>query len=293
LNSKEGVYNNMRAMLNPVEAKVLARTSSFRVVAVAFVLAGCGGSGSKTCEYRATHSWTTLPRFSLTVTLPDGSVQSCDAQPWLDGGPHWPSPSNGEVSGWVAEVGGTAFALDTCAPGTGCSPAVYRFAIDSADLTLSLPLGRQVTVMWQFSFPMACPRVLVVNDGLPSDVTSGNWPALWLAGADSTIQPTIPMPFSVGQQGLHCNPNPGAAHPCNPGAPPPDDYALVFTPASGDPPLSLATGNTGTLALTPSPGLLQHLTVRNLRSYQTDKCDDYWNWAWWATGRAGPTGQPE
>jgi hypothetical protein len=264
-----------------------------RAALTAVVLAGCGGLGSKTCVYNSVHYSVTLPRFSLTVTLPDGSVQSCATPHPPDGGLGWPSPFSGEASGWVTEVDGNAFSLDACAAGTGCSPEVYRFAIDSPDLSLALPLGRQVTVTWQLTFFMGCIQALVVNDGAPSDPASGTWPALWLAGADSMIQSTIPVPFSVLEQGLHCNPNPGTRHSCGGGAPPPDDYALVFTPASGEPPLSLATGKTGTLALTTAPGLLQHLTVHNLRSFQTDRCDDYWNWGWWAAGHAGSSEQLE
>ena len=204
------------------------------------------------------------------------------------------SPLGGGVSGWVTEVDGTTFSLDTCAAGTGCSPDVFRFAIDAPDLTVTLPMGRQVTVTWQLSSTLgrACLRALVVNDGLPSEVASGTWPALWLAGADSTIQPSIPLAFSVVQQALFCNPSPSTTHQCG-GTSPPDDYALVFTPSSGEPPLSLATGKTGTLTLTPAPGPQQHLTVRNLRSYQTENCDDYWNWGWWAAGHAGASGQLE
>jgi hypothetical protein len=248
------------------------------------------GCARKTCEHNQGHSWETLPRFSLTVTLPDGSVQSCATAQPPDGGSGWPSPLGGRVTGRVTESYSAAFSLDTCEAGTGCSPEVYWFAIDTSDLSLDLPPGRQVTATWLFSFFMACPQEFVLNDGAPSDPASGTSAALWLAGADSTIQPSSPLPFSVVQQGLYCNPNPGLAHPCGGGAPPPDDYALVFTPASGEPPLSLVMGKTGTLALTPAPGLLQHLTVRNLRSYQTERCDDYWNWAWWAAGHAGPSG---
>jgi hypothetical protein len=255
-------------------------------------LGGSGGGGSGTCEYSASHS--VLAKFSLSVTLPDGSLQSCATLLSPDAGSGGPSPLSGEVSGWVTEVAGTAFSLDTCATGTGCSPEVYRFAIDSPDLTVPVPLGRPVTVMWSLSSVVgrACPQVLVVNDGLPSDVASGTWPALWLAGADSTIQSSIPVPFSVVQQALSCNLNPSTTHPCG-GPSPPDDYALVFTPASGDQPLSLATGKTGTLALTTAPGLQQHLTVHNLRSYQTENCDDYWNWGWWAVGDVSASGQLE
>jgi hypothetical protein len=250
-----------------------------------------GGGGSTTCEYLPSQSVKPPATFSLSVTLPDGGVQSCASLRPPDGGT---GPLRGEVSGWVTEVGAAAFSLDTCAAGTGCSPEVYRFAVDAPDLTVPLPLARQVTVTWLFSAVVgrACLQLLVVNDGLPSQVASGTWPALWLAGADSTIQSSIPVPFSVVQQPLSCNPNPSPTHPCG-GTSPPDDYALVFTPSSGEPPLSLATGKTGTLTLTPAPGLQQHLTVRNLRSYQTENCDDYWNWGWWAVGRASASGQLE
>jgi hypothetical protein len=138
----------------------------------------------------------------------------------------------------------------------------------------------------------ACLQGLVVNDGLPPGGHSGASSALWLAGADSTVQSPIPVPFSVSQQSLSCNPNPTPTSPCG-GSAPPDDYALVFTPTSDEPPLSLATGKTGTLALTTAPGLQQHLTVRNLRSYQTENCDDYWNWGWWAAAQIDASGQLE
>ncbi len=31
----------------------------------------------------------------------------------------------------------------------------------------------------------------------------------------------------------------------------------------------------------PINGGVQSLRVRNLRSFETGACDDYWNWAWW------------
>jgi len=280
------------------------RSWVFQTAVTAVVLAGCGGGlgggglggggGSSTCEYSASHSSAPLPKFSFSVTLPDGGVQSCATLRSPDAGSPLPSPLSGAISGWVAEVGGTAFSVDTCTGGTGCSPQVHLFAIESPDLTVALPQGRQVTVTWRLSSVVgrACLQELVVNDGVPSGVASGTWPALWLAGADSTIQPSSPLPFSVVQQALSSNPTPSPTHPCG-GSSPPDDYALVFTPASGEPPLSLATGKTGTLALTTAPGLQQHLAVHNLRSYQTASCDDYWNWGWWAAGHAGASGQLE
>lgn len=83
--------------------------------------------------------------------------------------------------------------------------------------------------------------------------------------------------------------NPGLGHGCG-GLNPPDDYAFVFTPTSGEASLTLTTGNSGTLAITTAPGLLQHPFVRDLRSYPTTLCDDYWNWVWSAAGHLGANG---
>jgi hypothetical protein len=261
------------------------------VAIAAFGVAGCGGGGATSCEYRASPAMT--GKFSFSVTLPDSTVQSCATLPASDAGLAGPSSLSGQVSGWIKEVDARAFSLDSCGTGTGCSPEVYGFTLDAPGLSATLSLGRQVTVSWQVSSIVgrACLQELVVNDGLPSDVASGMWPPLWLAGADSTLQPSMPVPFSVAPRALFCNPNPTGTHACG-GTLPPDDYALVFTPATGEQPLSLAAGNTGTLAVTTALGL-QHLTVHNLRSYQTANCDDYWNWAWWVAGQADATGQPE
>jgi hypothetical protein len=82
-------------------------------------------------------------------------------------------------------------------------------------------------------------------------------------------------------------------HPCNISAPPPDDYAFRFSAIVGGSQVTLATGQSGSLRVTTSVGQQQGLTVHDLRSHQSGKCDDYWNWAWWAAGHAGLNGDPE
>jgi len=122
------------------------------------------------------------------------------------------------------------------------------------------------------------------------DASTGTSAPLWLAGSDSVVNQPLPVPFSVARQELFCNPSPSIGQGCGGNDVPPDDYAFQFTPRSSDPPLVLASGETGTLALTVGSGVLQHLTIHNLRSYQTLNCDDYNNWAWWAVGNSGPDG---
>lgn len=264
----------------------LARTWIVRTAVLTAALSS-SACAAKRCEYNSPQPLESLSRFAITVAVPDGSTHSCRAGYTVDGGRSasgWPSPVGGEISGWVTESQATAFSLDTCATANGCNPNVYRFAIDAADLTLALPLGRQVTVTWQLSFFMGCAQGLVVYDGPAPAVDSTASPPIWLAGADANLDPPSIVPFSVSRRALSCNPNAGDRHPCGAGFPAPDDYALVFTPASGKSSLSVAMGKTGTLAVTVAPGVTQHLRIRNLRSFQSDRCDDYWNWGWWALG---------
>ena len=274
------------------------RTCVFHTAITAIVLAGCGGGlgggGSQTCEYSSGFSTTTLPKFSLSVTLPDGSVQSCATLRSPDAGS--PFPRSAQRRGFRMGHRGRRHGVQ---PGhlrrrDWLQPAglSVRDRLARPDRCVAAGPASHRDVAIFFRRGAGVPTGARGQRRLAIGVASGTWPALWLAAADSTVQSSIPLPFSVVQQALSCNPNPSPTHPCG-GAAPPDDYALVFTPASGEPPLSLATGKTGTLTLTPAPGLQQHLTVHNLRSYQTENCDDYWTWGWWAAGHAGASGQLE
>jgi hypothetical protein len=257
---------------------------------------GAGGTGGATggrdggpsCQYLTVNHFYPVPAFTFSVTLPDGSPQSCSMKLTNDGGStvrYWPAPITSQISGWVTAVSGTELSVDTCEAGTGCSSNVYHFAVAAPGLTLTVPLGRLVSVWWWlYNGGWSCGQMLVISDS-----TSGTVARVWLAGSDSVVNQAFPAPFSVARQELFCNPNPSIGQGCGGNDVPPDDYAFQFTPQSANPPLVLATGETGTLDLTVGSGVLQHLTVHNLRSYQTLACDDYWNWAWWATGSGDAT----
>jgi hypothetical protein len=265
---------------------------------------GAGGTGgaaggrdggltdSGSCRYLTVNPYFPAPAFTFSVTLPDGSPQSCGTKFPTDGGstvPYWPAPITSQISGWVTAVSGTELSVDTCEAGTGCSSNVYHFAVAAPGLTLTVPLGRLVSVWWWlYNGGWSCGQMLVISDS-----TSGTVARVWLAGSDSVVNQAFPAPFSVTRQELFCNPNPSIGQGCGGNDVPPDDYAFQFTPQSANPPLVLATGETGTLDLTVGSGVLQHLTVHNLRSYQTLGCDDYSNWAWWAVGSADTDGAPD
>jgi len=247
---------------------------------------GAGGSdGGPSCRYLTVNPYGPASAFTFSVTLPDGSTQSCSMKFTTDGGSivrYWPAPITNQISGRVTAVSDTELSVDTCEAGTGCSSNVYHFAVATPGLTLTVPIGRLVSVWWWlYNGGWSCGQMLVISDS-----TSGTVARVWLAGSDSVVNQAFPAPFSVARQELFCNPSPSMAQGCGGNDVPPDDYAFQFTPQSANPPLVLATGETGTLDLTVGSGVLQHLTVHNLRSYQTLACDDYWNWAWWAVGSA-------
>jgi hypothetical protein len=252
------------------------------VVCIVFALAGCGGlyqAEPGACVYNKPHDLPPSPGFAFTVTLPDGSTQSChDA--WSAGSAGNRAPQSGTISGWVSAADATSFAVDTCVSGSGCATETYQFAVEAPALSLALPIGRRVSVSWSIEAYWGCTQSLVVADAAST--------ALWFAGTDGLIDPALPKPFSVATTAVSCS-DPSQSDGC--GGMLPGDYAFVFTPLSGAPSLTLATGQTGTLALTVDT--VQHLTVNNLRSYQTELCDDYGNWAWWAAGHANANGEPE
>jgi hypothetical protein len=251
--------------------------------------AGCGGlyrAEPGACLYDKHFEISGPERFAFTATLPDGSSHACSA-PWVvpDGGFGPPPKQTGTISGWVTAADDSSFVVDPCVTGGGCSSAGYGFAIQAPGASLALPLGRLVSVSWAITRSFSCSQGLVV-----ADAASG---AVWFAGSDGDVDPALAKPFSVDAKGLSCS-APSQRKGC--GGKPGDDYAFVFTPLSGDAPLTLATGQTGTLTVSlagPDGTSMQHLTVHNLRSFQTERCDDYWNWAWWAMGRANADGQPE
>jgi hypothetical protein len=116
---------------------------------------------------------------------------------------------------------------------------------------------------------------------------------VWFVGVESMLRPKLPLPFSVVRQALYCNPDPSGTSHCGGNDNLPDDYACEFAPLGGEPPLRLGTYQTGTLAITLGSGAIQHLSLLTIRCFITGACDDYSNWAWWATGRAGASGDPD
>jgi hypothetical protein len=243
--------------------------------------------------HKAVSSLYVPPRFDFSLVQPDGFSLSCSTR-FNDGGdPVWPKAMTGQISGWVTAVSGSELRVDTCAVGSPCEPAEYRFTVSTAGLTLpAIPIGRRVTVSWWMRYGgWSCPRMLVVTDDGSAD--AGTPGALWLVGVESMLTPELPLPFAVARQELYCNPDPSGTSHCGGSDNLPDDYAFEFAPQTGEPSLALGTGQIGNLAITLGSGAVQHLSLLTIRCFITGACDDYSNWAWWATGHKGASGDPD
>lgn len=250
------------------------------------------------CTYQAmSTSMAPKKSFELSIVQPDGRTLSCSSQLATDGGSGpiaWPGPVTAQIAGTVRATSATSLTVDTCDGSVGCSGGTYRLTVSADGLSLAgLPIGRRVSVSWWiYNTGMACPRMLVVTDATSLDAGTAA-PALWLAGADGLTQAQVSLPFSFTRKSLLCNPAPSLAQGCGGNDVAPDDYAFQFAPKTTGAPLSLATDETGTLALDLDPTTVQHITLHTLRCFQTTRCDDYGNWAWWALGQADSTGQPQ
>lgn len=259
---------------------------------------GGGAPSDALCQYQTSSaSGNATKTFDFSIVQPDGSSLSCTSTLSADGGtvsPAWPGPATGEITGTVNAVDDTRLSVDTCESGTNCATGVYQFTVTSKGLTLAgIPIGRKVQVSWWiYNGGMACQRMLVVTDAASADVGT-TVPAVWLAGADALTQAPISAPFSFTRKELFCNPNPSLTQGCGGNDVSPDDYAFQFVPVTVDPPVAVATDQTDTLTLTLDGSTIQHLTVHTLRCFQTARCDDYSNWAWWAVGQADSNGRPE
>ena len=264
-------------------------------------LAGCK-SQERSCLYPTASAYSPGQPGSESLTakviLPDGQEHSAtaalSAATSVDGGTRGGTTRlEGDIRGRVSESSAGEVVVDTCDASTGCQPTLYRLAAAAPGLTLAIPVGRDVSATWTFGSGawVSSQQVAILDGSGGADSTDGTR-AIWLWAVDPSMGGDVAGLFQVETQELFCNPSPGTRHPCGDFSPP-DDYAFRFSATSGGAQVTLATSQSGTLTVLTTSGQEQHLTVHDLRSYQSGKCDDYWNWAWWAAGHPGTSGTPE
>jgi len=230
------------------------------------VVGGVGGTAGTSCAR-------TQDRADIAIERPDGTRVDCSSV-MNTPGPVQPTVLEGRVTRTFA--GG--FDVDSCAPNADCDSLVTTVTVNASGVGLWPPPSALVRVTYQITRFFACQQALEVStiptwNGLENPVQPNN--ALLLAVVDGGGTFTS-SPYKVSRVALGCRSN---TQGC--GGVPPDEYALVFTPtAAPERAVRVEMGQGRPIELSQAPAGHTWL-VRNLRSFQTEYCDDYWNFAWY------------
>jgi hypothetical protein len=169
------------------------------------------------------------------------------------------------------DAGGGSVDADARTGDAGCVPGTLRVEAHAPGLDLTRFPRVRVRVRAAVSRFYACQQTLEITTADATDGSASSGPAgqLLLAVADGGSA-FADSPYKVDRVPLGCS----SAKGC--GSIAPDNYAFDFSSASGtSPPVRVYMGDSVTWT---SAGA--SFTVRNLRSFQTTLCDDYWNWAY-------------
>jgi hypothetical protein len=223
---------------------------------------GAGGAGGS-CQR-------TYDGFAYTITSSgsSGGLDCATAQPG--------SSTYQHLDGVVVSTWPEGFSLDTCPPNMDCGfSLVYDVWISAPGLSYFVFEGQLVQLDVMVDFPWGCSQTLMVRNlpewnGLASP--AGSAPTLVVAGSDGAPTTVGDAPFGVFPVALGCV---GVDQGCGIE----DDYRLDFQTLDGFEPIY--QGETRELALPSGPNAVQWGLARNLRSFETGWCDDYWNWAYW------------
>ena len=192
-------------------------------------------------------------------------------------------------TGKITSVDVAGFTLDLCGTESNCAPLLVKFTIEARGLIIDLKVGVFVTVTAEFFNFYGCHHNLVVTNlatlggvSNPVDDRAG----LALVVTDGYLQPAQDL-WKTTARREHClggSPIMDPKYEELPAAglmfPLPDNYTLHFAPRSGTgAALDLRMEQTAVWA--PGPATTQY-RLHNLRSFQLDATDAYWDWAYWA-----------
>jgi hypothetical protein len=210
---------------------------------------------------------------ATTWWVDGGTTTGCPGDVKWDGGP---GPSF-EIDAEVVAATDDTLTLNLCNPLTACLHQA-ELHVQAPGLVLSdaVPLHAYVHVNLSFDGFWGCHSTLLVRSvpswaGAPNPAGTGD--ALLVAAIDGGTATPGGAPYEATPVGLGCNVE--ASGGCG-GAMPVDDYVWRFVEQGDTFWTDVAMGETRAL---PLGGHGYH--ARNLRSYQSTLCDDYWNWAYW------------
>jgi hypothetical protein len=222
---------------------------------------GSGGAGgSANCA--RTHDG-----FHYTLTPTGGKSLDCSsAEP---GG-----SQKAHIEGVVTAAGPTDLTIDTCPPNADCNGGIYQLSIQSPGFAMSVAAGTFIQIDVQIDFPWGCSNIIMARNlpkwgGLSSP--GGDVPWLIFEASEGANQVLEGSPFSLTTLALGCHPN------AEPGCGLEDEYRFDIHGISNT---SAYQGET-TIFDANEGGQVRPLQFRNLRSFETGWCDDYWNWAYW------------
>jgi hypothetical protein len=185
-----------------------------------------------------------------------------------------------EGTGRVIAVEAQGFEMDSCVDDSGCGgpKTKVRISANDLDLTTALEPGALVKVHGESDYFYACTGDLVVEsvetwNGIanPSPAPGGFYVAAFEAGGWSEA------PYRIQNVRLDCAFE-NEQFACNDPETPTGLFAIELTPNVYQSKTVLPMGETVSI---PAPGVSDKWRARNLRTYQTSYCDDYWNYAYW------------
>jgi hypothetical protein len=164
--------------------------------------------------------------------------------------------------------------IDQCPPNADCIQMLTEIAVDAKDLDLTFQIGTYVEVQYDLSPGWGgCTALLVIRNvpswgGMPNPFSQEA--KILFAAAEGGYQVPSDATFQIKPMPLGCKQETGC------GGLPPDDYSLAFTSFEGAALYDVGMGQTTTFGWG-----AKNWQAHNLRSFQTNYCDDYWNWAYW------------
>jgi hypothetical protein len=181
------------------------------------------------------------------------------------------------IEGSVIRYDAEGFEIDTCAPNADCAVSSTRFQVRANGLSFWLPQPAYVRVTYQITRFFSCQQALEVSTiptwgGVRNPYPANNELLLAVVDGGGTFDTS---PYKIDRVQLGCRPT---TRGC--GGPPPDEYALLFLPAAyPEGALRVGMGESRRINLAGPMGT-DRWVAQNLRSFQTEYCDDYWNFAW-------------
>lgn len=210
----------------------------------------------------------TTDHASISIEVADGGTLSC-ASVVPDAGIIGPPPT--VFRGKIASAESGVVVLDHCEVGQPCVPNGLRVVVAAAGIDLRpMPRVWAQVRFHQDSF-RGCHQAVEVTtteptDGSPAQDAAGQ---LLLAASEGR-EPIEGAPYQMNRVRLGCSSETGC------GAIAPDDYFFEVSADGAVPPTPVYMGQT-----VDWQGVGRQFAVRNLRSFQTAACDDYWNFAYY------------